>query len=133
MPRHTGVVDHNEEWGVTKLFHRMHDDDWAYETIQDVEPILDANKEAQAHGSQARPFGDLARHVARIPLIFAQKWYDEKGIDIYNRDHAQAVLRLLEDPDWRWLRTDNSTLTNHRVSQAQIERRLAQRKLWAEL
>jgi hypothetical protein len=110
MPRHTGIVDHNEEWGVTKLFHRLHDDEWVYETIQDVEPILDANKEAQNHGMPADPFAGVARHVARIPMIFAQKWYNEKGIDIYKREHWPAVKKLLNDPEWRWLRTDNSVL-----------------------
>ena len=44
--------------------------------------------------------------VARIPLIIVAKWRHELGVDYFNPDHQDKVDRLLNDPDWRWLRTD---------------------------
>lgn len=109
MAQHTGVVDHDPVTGISKLFHRLHDGDWAYETLQDVSSVLDANKEAQNHVNPNSPDGSM-RRVASIPMIFAQKWLDDYGINIYKREHWDAVRKKLNDPEWRWLRTDNSVL-----------------------
>ena len=132
MPRQSGLIDYDQASGKAQVFHRMHDGDWAMETIQDVSDVLDFNKAAQNHIDPTVGDG-WARHVAKIPTIFFEKWRNDYGIDIYNRDHEDAVMRLLDDPEWRWLRTDNSQLSKRRVSKAQIERRLEMRKLVASL
>lgn len=107
MPKHTGLIDHDPASGVTKLFHRLHDGDWAYETLQDVAPILEANKAAQNSG--LRPDGEF-RKVASLPLVMIQKLWDEKGIDVFDRDHWPALKRLLNDPEYRFFRTDDTVL-----------------------
>lgn len=68
---------------------------------QDVEPLLDANKRA-ANENTGR-MGDMV-HVASIPVSVQLKWMVEKGVDVLNPDHAKAVARLLDDPDYRYLR-----------------------------
>ena len=130
MPKHTGRVDHRPDAGITKLFHRLHDGDWCYETIQDCDPIVDANKQQQ---NETAPRGDF-RLQARIPLIFRQKWIDEHGVDFLSRDpDVQAkVDRLLDDPDYRWMRTSTGTLQKRAVSKAEIERRVTKRNALAE-
>lgn len=77
---------------------------FAVETRQDVEPILDANKRAQADGDGYTPSREM-RHIARIPNVVIEKWINELGVNVFNKDHAPAVRRLLNDPDWRFLRT----------------------------
>jgi hypothetical protein len=47
--------------------------------------------------------------VARIPLIVIAKWRNELGIDYWNPDHQDKVDALLNDADWRWLRTDGAS------------------------
>lgn len=83
-----------------------HDYDEATDTTfisyeQDVEPILDANKSA-ANDASGR-MGDMV-HVASIPTSVQLKWFAEKGVDVLNPDHKQAVAKLLDDPEWRYLK-----------------------------
>lgn len=74
---------------------------------QDVEPLLDQNK-AAANDASGR-FGDMV-HVASIPPSIQLKWLVEKGVDLFNQDHAQAVAKLLDDPEWRYLKVRNIIL-----------------------
>jgi hypothetical protein len=74
---------------------------------QDVEPLVEANK-AQAREA-AGPMGDMA-HVASIPASIQLKWLIEKGVDVLDPDHRQAVAKLLDDPEWRYLKVRNIIL-----------------------
>lgn len=72
---------------------------------QDVQAILDHNKQSQADpGRGYTPSRDL-RKVAEIPLIVAELWKNTLGVDVFDKNHAPAVRRLLNDPDWLWLRS----------------------------
>ena len=70
---------------------------------QDAEPLLDRNKAVQNSG--AKQADDNFWHAASIPASVQMKWLVEHGIDVYNPDHSQGVKRLLNDPEWRHLRT----------------------------
>lgn len=76
--------------------------------IQDVEPIIELNKYLQTVQQKS----DWGRHVATIPNIFYEKWIREEwdrgniGIRIHTEEFDKLVERKLQDPDWRWLRTD---------------------------
>lgn len=78
--------------------------------VQDVEPILDRNKALANDGAHWRnnagsdDVGIDMRLVATIPVIVQEKWLREHGVDINNKDHWLGVKRLLNDPDWRWLK-----------------------------
>lgn len=80
------------------------------ETVQDVAPILEHNKALQNADDQGwSPSRDL-RRAATIPDIIVLKWRNEYGIDVFDRNHWPAVKRLLNDPEWRYLRTAPGTL-----------------------
>ena len=72
--------------------------------VQDVEPILERNKRLQADHDGFTPSRNM-KWVGSIPNIIIEKWMRELGIDVFNKDHRPAVARLLNDPEWRWLRT----------------------------
>jgi len=77
----------------------------AFLATQDVQPILDHNKEAYNDGTRGyTPSRDM-RKIAEIPLIIAEKWRNELGVDVFDRNHADAVRRLLNDPEYLYLRT----------------------------
>jgi hypothetical protein len=71
--------------------------------------LLDLNKEAQNHCDPRNAARDV-RMVARIPLIIIEKWRNELGVDYWNPDHQDRIDRLLNDPEWRWLRTDEGAI-----------------------
>jgi hypothetical protein len=80
--------------------------DFKIEATQDVNPIIDHNLAAQ----NADPAGwytksKALRLTAKIPLIVAEKWRNELGIDVFNPNHWPAVRRLLNSSDWYALRT----------------------------
>lgn len=111
MPRATGLLDHRPDAGITKLFHRLHDGDWCHETVQDCDPIVEANKEAQNHCSPWNADRTM-RLEARIPLIFREVWIRRYGVDFLSPDPdmQRRVDRLLNDSEWRWMRTSNAQL-----------------------
>jgi hypothetical protein len=75
---------------------------------QDVEPILQRN--ARLRGERQR--GDWGRHVATIPNVILLKWLNEAhargntGLRMFTKEFDALVARKLEDPDWKYLRTD---------------------------
>lgn len=77
-----------------------------YREQPDVNIILDANKALQ-NDEQITKDGikDGWWHYAEIPMIVIEKWLNEKGVDVFNKDHRKAVYRLLNDPEYKWLKT----------------------------
>jgi len=78
--------------------------------VQDVEPHLDYNKFLQS----LRQKSDWGRHVAHIPNIFYEKWlreeWDKGNTELrpFTVEFDQLVERKLQDPDWKFLRTDSN-------------------------
>jgi hypothetical protein len=88
--------DHDSESGRTILHYQ-----------QDVEPLLDANKAAANQATGA--MGEIV-HVASIPASVQLKWLIEKGVDVLDPSHRQEVAKLLDDPEWRYLKVRNIIL-----------------------
>ena len=82
---------------------------WAQRSSQLVDALLDLNREAQVHCNPYNGARDV-RMVARIPLIVIAKWRNELGVDYWNPEDQAKVDALLNDADWRWLRTDGGPL-----------------------
>lgn len=83
---------------------------FVFHAEQDIEAIVDNNKALANAGRGFTPSGDM-KHLADIPLIIVEKWKNELGVDIFNKDHAKKVKQLLDDPDWRYLRTSTGYAT----------------------
>ncbi len=97
--------DHDPATNATEFFHYDESTgDFAIETVSDVGPILEANKRQWNDGDGYTPSREM-RKIASIPLVILEKWKNELGIDWNNKNHAPAIRRLLNDPDWRYLRT----------------------------
>jgi hypothetical protein len=97
------LFDQDEFFGITEVFHPMGQGQWAMETIQDVEPILENNKALFTHDDGYTPTREM-RRVASIPLIVVHKWL-KMGIDVNNPDHWPKVKELLNSSDYLYLRT----------------------------
>lgn len=92
---------------VTRDFLDVGDGKFALQATQDVQPILDANKADQTFNPSGYSPSRELKHVARIPLVVAEKWLNDYGVDVLNPDHKPAVRKLLNDRDWLFLRTGN--------------------------
>ncbi len=86
--------------------------DMAIEHVQDVEPILNWNKEARRDEQHS----DWGRHVAKIPNVIYVQWLNEehaKGnihLRMFTPEFDEIVQRKLDDPEWAYLRTDKPAL-----------------------
>lgn len=68
---------------------------------QDVSANLDFCKEQQANGWDKR--ADMW-HAANIPVTIQMEWLVKHGVELWNPNHKEGVKRLLNDPDYRYLR-----------------------------
>jgi hypothetical protein len=86
--------------------------DIAIEHIQDVEPILDWNKQARRDEQHS----DWGRHVARIPNVIYVKWLHEEHargntqLRLFTPEFDAIVQKKLGDSEWTYLRTDRPRL-----------------------
>ncbi len=79
---------------------------------QDVQSIIDGNKRLANDESLSRKgIKNDWWHYATIPNVVAMKWLQEKGVDVHNPAHKQSVFKLLNDPEYKYLKT--TTLTHN--------------------
>ena len=103
------LLDWNQENGVASWWLEDGEGNWAKKSFQHTARLLDLNREAQTNCNPYNGARDV-RMVARIPLIIIEKWRNELGVDYWNPDHQDRIDRLLNDPEWRWLRTDEGAI-----------------------
>jgi hypothetical protein len=73
---------------------------------QDIGDILDGNKRLANNEDLSRK--GIKRdmwHYATVPNAVALKWKQEKGVDVFNPEHRKAMFKLLNDPEYRYLKT----------------------------
>lgn len=78
-------------------------------STQEVAPILEWNKAAQTHNDGYTPSREM-RRVASIPMALISKWLHEEGWDAFNPAHHDKLMRKLNDPEYRYLRTAEGRL-----------------------
>lgn len=88
-------------------------EDLAVEHFQDVEDILEWNKEARTEEQKS----DWGRHIARIPNVLLVQWLNEEHdrgnthLRLFSKEFDQTVIKKkLADPNYAYLRTDKPAL-----------------------
>lgn len=88
--------------GVRKFFSYDEDTDtMRIRTQQDVSAILDHNKAQQNEGLNKK--SDYW-HAAKIPNVIILEWREKFGVDLYDPEHSEAVKKLLNSNEYRYLR-----------------------------
>lgn len=72
---------------------------------QDVEPLLDYNKAKQSAGREYYASDNEMWKVASIPVTVQYEWLRRYGVDPLHPEHHDLLARLLNDPEWRYLKT----------------------------
>jgi hypothetical protein len=91
--------------GIKRDFIHVDDNTFVVQSTQDVQSVLDANKEDQTFNPTGYSSSRDLKHIARIPAIVYELWLNKYGVDALNPDHKDAVRKLLNDRDWLFLRT----------------------------
>jgi hypothetical protein len=84
-----------------------HDADVAViKRVADVQPVIDRNKELLNHGTHTKTPGELdMRLAASIPIEVCYLWLQKYGIQAWKKEHWDAVKKLLNSNEWKYLRT----------------------------
>ena len=77
------------------------------QTGDSLQRILDRNKATQNESFDKK--ADMW-HAGHIPVGVIYEWITKHGVNVYNPAHEDGVTRLLNDPDYRYLRVSNFIL-----------------------
>ena len=110
------VLDYDPLSGVTCYFeYEKSTDNVVLTHEQDVQSILDANKAAANDDDKTkRGIGNDWWKYASVPTIVEVEWMQKYGVSLSNPEHRQAVFKLLNSPDYKYLKTTDKvhTITN---------------------
>ena len=107
---HTEYNPHKD--ATEKWYWDADNETWHIKNTFNVGDILQANK-AQANLNIDGRFGNQRMHaMAEIPLVFVTKFLKEHNLDVFSTDPSEQkrLRRLLEDPEYRFLKTSNKKL-----------------------
>ena len=90
---------------INKIFH-WHEPtkEMAIEHIENIQPLIDSNKKLQQHDHHIK---DEFRLSARIPMTVYYEWKNKYGVDLFNPNHKEGVRKLINSPEYRYLKTTN--------------------------
>lgn len=72
----------------------------------DSSPIIETNKLMQNDDHYSKKgIKDEFWHFASIPVMVQMDWLINHGVDILKKEDAPKVFKLLNDPDYRYLKT----------------------------
>ncbi|MFT8662337.1 hypothetical protein [Zymomonas mobilis] len=77
---------------------------WHIRYEQDCSAALEANKQAQNEDFDRR---SSMWHAAHVPAVVLMEWLVKYGVRYWDKNHAPAVRRLLNHPDYRYLRVNH--------------------------
>lgn len=101
--------------GITEIFHYDETTGTAYiESLQDVEPQLEENKRLQNNDDYTKHgIKNEFWNYAHVPAIVQLKWLQKYGPqnDPMKKGNEKLLFRLLNDPEWRYLKTTNKIHT----------------------
>jgi hypothetical protein len=88
--------------GQTFHFHSADGTSAIQHKSEDLTKLLDQNKRLQQEDHHIK---DELRLSARIPVTIYYEWKNKFGVNLYDKNHAPAVRKLLNSPDYRYLKT----------------------------
>lgn len=91
----TGIAHHRRNNG---------DGTVSYLAVQEVDPILEANKALAGHNDGYTPSREM-RRVASIPMGLIQHWREVEGWDAFDPANAHKLMQKLNSNEFEFLRT----------------------------
>lgn len=99
------LFEYDAERGLRIDFEQLEDGSVALHYTQDVEPVLEFNKAKQRAGRDYYASDNEMWKVASIPVTVQYEWMRLYGVDPLKPEHETLLTRLLNDPEWRYLKT----------------------------
>jgi hypothetical protein len=87
----------------TEILHQS-GDDYAIQTLADIETNLKRNKVLQTHTDGYNAARDM-KHIASIPVVVVQEWNRKYNCDVLHKSNIKLFRRLVNDRDNSMFRT----------------------------
>ena len=99
------LLDYDPVSGQAEWF-EFNGDTFTVATTQDVSPILERNKTAALDtGAKSKGIKECWWKVATVPNLVIERWLREHNVNFYKKEDWPKVQKLLNDPDYRYLRS----------------------------
>ena len=109
MAQFKKLLDHDPTTGITEIFHGSADgESYTIETVQnfdEVETMLRRVKSEKTLNRKSEMW-----HAGIIPNILITKWLVEEGINVYDKNHADAVAKKLNSSEFQLLNPSEITI-----------------------
>jgi hypothetical protein len=100
------LLDYNDITGLSTWYSIDSEGTEILEYSADSEPVLEVNKALQNDADYSKKgIKDGWWHYGSIPAAVSMKWLIEDGIDILDPDHTPRVLKKMNEPGYRYLKT----------------------------
>ena len=76
----------------------------AIEHVENIIPLIASNKTLQ---QEDHHIADDFRLSARIPMTIYYEWKNKFGVDMFDPNHKEGVKKLINSPEYRYLKTTN--------------------------
>lgn len=105
------LLDYDPMTGVASYHHYdFQSGNTVIEYVQDVDPYLENNKAQQLQDNAKQQIKNNWWHVASIPVGVQYKWMTDHGVNVWDKNHKKGVFKLLNDPDYKYLRTTTGNI-----------------------
>lgn len=100
------VIDYDPLTGLTTTFDYIAAEDKTVLTYtQDCTRIIEDNKQAMLDEDMHKAGSkEEWAHYARIPIVVQYEWLQKFGVNFANPDHWPGVVKLINSPDYRYLK-----------------------------
>lgn len=101
------ILDYDPVTGMTTTFDYDHvSDTTIIGREQDVSILLEVNKALQSTDDYFKQgVKESWLHYASYPPIIIEKWLNEYGVNVFDKDHQKKVKELTNRPEYRYLKT----------------------------
>ena len=106
------IIDYDPVSKVTTYFDYDHvSDTTIVGSEQDVSLLLERNKLLQNNPDYWKQgVKDSWAHYASYPAIIIEKWLNEYGVNVFDKNHQKRVIELTNRPEYRYLKTTTKTV-----------------------
>lgn len=100
------LLDYNPLTRMTVTMDYNHStDELVIKHEQDTSHIIDDNKRMVIEGDHSAQMRNDWIKYARVPDIVIMEWRTKYGVDFFNREHWPRVMKLINSPDYRDVKT----------------------------
>lgn len=100
------TYEYNDQTGTYYEIEDLAEGGIGIRTMQDVEPVIDHVRDIRNDGRNDRGIKENWWPYATVPAAVWLKWKSDYGVDIFNKNHKEAVFKLLNGDFKNFKRTE---------------------------